>query len=89
MTTETTTATAAPVDPLARASLEAVAAYREARGNANAAADAFRATVHPKVWEMHKQIDELDQIARDATGDMWIAELCRHFPAFAPALRLT
>ena len=91
MTTETMTtgAAPAPTDPLAQASLEALAANREAQEAANRAEATFRASVHPKVWEAHKEIGELDQRARDATGDMWIAELCRHFPAFAPVLRLT
>ena len=88
MTTETTTA-ATPADPLARASLAGLAAYRAAQDRANAADAAFRAAVHPKVWEAHKEIGELDQSARDASDDYRIAELCRHFPAFAPALRLT
>ena len=88
-TAATTGAAPEPTDALAGVSLEALAAYREAQDKANRADDAFRASVHPKVWEAHKEIVELDQRARDATGDMWIAELCRHFPAFAPALRLT
>ena len=62
--------------------------YRATRARANPTDEAFRASVHPKVWEAHTEINELDQLAHDATGDLWIAELCRHFPAFAPALRL-
>ena len=90
MTTDTATTAvpAAPTDPLARASLAAVAEYRAAQAKANEADEAFRAGVHPRIWELHKEVAELDQAARDATDDMWIAELCRHFPGFAAALRL-
>ena len=49
---------------------------------------AFRAAVHPTIWELHKEIGELDQAARDASSDMWIAELARHVPGLAPALHL-
>jgi hypothetical protein len=47
-------------------------AYREAQDKANAADAAFRVAVHPKIWELHKEI----------------AELARHVPGLAPALHL-
>ena len=97
MMTETTATTtgqtaatdhAEPTDPLARASLEALAAYREAQAASNRADEAFRASVAPKIWELHKEFDELDQLVRDASMDMHVAELCRHAPGLAPAIRL-
>ena len=64
--------TTEPTDPLARTSLEALAAYREAQDKAIAADAAFRAAVHPAIWELHKEI----------------GELARHVPGLAPVLHL-
>jgi hypothetical protein len=64
-----TVAAPEPTDSLARASVQAVTAYHEAQGRANAADAAFRAAVHPAIWELHKEI----------------AELARHVPGLAPA----
>ncbi len=60
-----------------------------ARAKVRALEERFRATVHPDIWKMHVEIDELEAEARFESMMLHVEELCRHLPGLAPALRLT
>ena len=80
---------AEPIDALTGASLEALEMYRAAHAESRIKEQQFRDAVHPKVWELHMGLIEQAHLTNEATIDLHIAELCRHFPGLAPALRLT
>ncbi len=86
--TTATTMLAEPTCALTGASLEAAADYEEARGERACAVEAFRAAVHPKVWELYQTLEEPEGKARDAELDLHIAEFCRHFPGAVSACRV-
>ena len=95
MTTETTTTAPAehgaspePADPLARASREALAMYHAAYEAGRVKEEEFRAAVHPKIWELHNQIEEQGNLTHEASMDLHVAELCRHLPGLAPTIRV-
>ncbi len=74
----TTAATpVAPTNPLARVSLELLAEYRAVGEHLSPTAVALARTLSDAVTDMH-----------GAENDFHIAELCRHLPGLAPAIRL-
>ena len=94
MTTETTidrtamSATPAPTDLLARASLEALDRYREASRERSRAERALMAHLSPAATELYRALSDADSEAQGGSTDLHVAELCRHFPGLAPAIRL-
>ena len=93
MTTETTdqAATVAapePTDPLARESLELLAALREAT-RARADLDRrFRHYLSPEAIPLERELSDAVVDEHGAANDLHVAELCRHLPGFAPTIRL-
>ncbi len=66
----------------------ALVAHDEARAKAREAEAKFRASVHPDVWKMHVELEELEGEARFENMMLHVEELCRHFPGLAPAIRV-
>ena len=87
-TTATIGLPAEPTDALTGASLEALEAYRAAHAESRSKEQQFRDAVHPKMWELHMGLIEQAHLTNEATIDLHINELCRHFPGLAPAMRL-
>ena len=97
MTTETIATTSpAPTDPAEATAqppipadvVAAVAAHDEASEKARAAEAAFRAVVHPDVWKMHVEVEELWGEARFEGMMLHVEELARHLPGLAPTSRV-
>ena len=91
MTTETENTTATPVvptDPLARMSLELLAELRVA-SKARAAVDRKLAEhLSPVAEALARTVSDAVTDMHGAENDFHIAELSRHLPGLAPAIRL-
>jgi len=87
-TTATIGLPAEPAGALTGASLEALEAYHAVHAEGRIKEEAFREAVHPKIWELHMAVVEQGHLTNEATIDLHINELFRHFPGLAPALRL-
>jgi len=92
MSTEaTTTTTAAPVeptDPLARISLELLAEYGVASEARDAADRALAEHLSPTATAFVRALSDAVTDMHGAENDFHVAELCRHLPGLAPAIRL-
>ena len=88
--TETTTATAraAPTDPLARISLELLAEYRVASKARDAADRALAEHLSPTAVALGRTLSDAVTDLHAATTDFQVAEVCRHAPGLAPAIRI-
>ena len=92
MSTEATTTTAAtpvePADPLARISLELLAEYRVASEARDAADRALAEHLSPTAAALERALSDAVTDLHAATTDFQVAEVCRHLPGLAPAIRL-
>ncbi len=87
-TTTTTTEPVAPTDPLARISLDLLAEYRTA-AEARAAADfALAEHLSPTAVALGRAVSDAVTEMHGATTDFQVAEVCRHAPGLAPAIRI-
>jgi len=91
-TTTTTTAPpvepAAPTDPLARVSLELLAEYRVASEARDAADCALAEHLSPTAQALERALSDAVTDLHAATTDFQVAEVCRHAPGLAPAIRI-
>jgi len=90
MTTETENTTAAPAepaDPLARISLELLADYRTA-SEARDAADRALEHLSPTAQVLERALSDAVTDLHAATTEFQVAEVCRHVPGLAPAIRI-
>ena len=76
-----------PIDPVEE-TRRAIVVYEAARATANAAEAAFKAAVGPDVYAQHVEVGELEGGAHLEHDMLLVAELCRHLPAMAPAIRV-
>ena len=93
MTTQTidqaeTVAAPEPTDPLASASVEALAAYRAAEKERSRLDREFERHLSPAALELWRQVSDAHVDAHGAANDLHVAELARHLPGFGPAIRL-
>jgi len=89
--TENTTTSAAPVaptDPLARISLELLAEYRVASEARDVADRALAEHLSPTAVALGRALLDAVTDLHAATTDFQVAEVCRHAPGLAPAIRL-
>jgi hypothetical protein len=47
----------------------------------------LRTQLTPEQWALHCQISDMEVVHRGYEHDLFIEELCRHFPGLAPAIR--
>ena len=87
-TATTTTAPVAPTDPLARISLELLAEYRTAAEARDAADRALAEHLSPTAVALGRTLSDAVTDMHGAENDFHVAELCRHLPGLAPAIRL-
>jgi len=87
-TTTTATAPVAPADPLARVSLELLAEYRTAAEVRDAAERALGEHLSPTAVALGRAVSDAVTEMHGAENDFHVAELCRHLPGLAPAIRL-
>ena len=87
-TTNTTTAPAERADPLARVSLELLAEYRVASEARDAADRALAEHLSPTAQALERALTDAVTDLHAATTDFQVAEVCRHLPGLAPAIRL-
>lgn len=74
-------------DPsLAQASLSELAHYRKVAEEAASATRALSDNLHPKLWDAIEALLDLKMQQHEASTDLFVAELVRHFPGMAPAL---
>ncbi len=90
MTVDTATATppVAPTDPLARASLELLAALQEATRARADLERRFREHLSPAAVALDRELSDAISDEHGAANDLHVAELCRHLPGLAPTIRL-
>ena len=90
VTQPTTTAATpvAPTDPLARVSLELLAEYRVASEARDAADHALAEHLSPTAQALERLLSDAVTDLHAATTDFQVAEVCRHLPGLAPAIRL-
>ncbi len=86
--TTTTTAPVAPADPLARVSLELLAEYRTAAEARDAADRALAEHLSPTAQALGRTLSDAVTDMHGATTDFQVAEVCRHAPGLAPAIRI-
>ncbi len=91
-TTDTTTTTGAmpvaPTDPLARISLELLAEYRAAAEARDAADRALAEHLSSTAVALARVLSDAVTDLHAATTDFQVAEVCRHAPGLAPAIRI-
>jgi len=96
-TTDTATTTTAPcelaapappADPLARVSLELLAEYRTAAEARDAAERGLGEHLSPTAQALERTLSDALTDLHAATVDFQVAEVCRHLPGLAPALRI-
>ena len=87
-TTATTTAPVAPTDPLARISLELLAEYRVASEARYSADRALAEHLSPVAEVLARTVSDAVTDLQAATTDFQVAEVCRHAPGLAPAIRI-
>ena len=91
LTTDTATAPSAraePADPLARISLELLAEYRVASEARDAADRALAEHLSPTAQALERALSDAVTDLHAATTDFQVAEVCRHAPGLAPAIRI-
>ena len=88
ITENTTTTPAEPTDPLARISLELLAEYRVASEARDAADRALAEHLSPTAVALGRTLSDAVTDMHGAEIDLHVAELCRHLPGLAPAIRL-
>ena len=86
--TTTATTPVAPADPLARISLELLAEYRVASEARDAADRALGLHLSPTAQALERALSDAVTDLHAATTDFQVAEVCRHAPGLAPAIRL-
>ena len=86
--TTTTTAPVEPADPLARISLELLAEYRVASEARDAADRALAEHLSPTAAALERALSDAVTDLHAATTDFQVAEVCRHAPGLAPAIRI-
>jgi len=84
----TSAAPVAPTDPLARISLELLAEYRTAVQARDAADRALAEHLSPTAVALGRTLSDAVTDMHGAENDFHVAELCRHLPGLAPAIRL-
>ncbi len=84
----TTTAPVAPADPLARISLDLLAEYRVASEARDAADRALAEHLSPTAQALDRALSDAVTDLHAATTDFQVAEVCRHAPGLAPAIRI-
>ncbi len=84
----TETTTVAPADPLARISLELLAEYRAASEARDAADRALAEHLSPTAQALERALSDAVTDMHGAENDFHVAELCRHAPGLAPAIRI-
>jgi len=84
----TTTAPAAPADPLAQMSLDLLAEYRTAAEARDAADRALAEHLSPTAQALERALWDAVTDLHAATTDFQVAEVCRHAPGLAPAIRI-
>ena len=84
----TSAAPVAPTDPLARISLELLAEYRTAAEVRDAAERALGEHLSPTAVALGRAVSDAVTEMHGAENDFHVAELCRHLPGLAPAIRL-
>jgi len=87
-TTTTSAETVAPTDPLARISLELLAEYRTAAEARDAADRALAEHPSPTATALDRLLSDAVTDLHAATTDFQVAEVCRHAPGLAPAIRI-
>ena len=87
-TTATTGAAPAPTDPLARVILELLAEAGAADRRRAAADEALKAHLSPQAMAAYRELVDAIDDERGAWIDVHVAELARHLPGMAPAVRL-
>ena len=80
--------TASEADPLARMSLELLAEYRTAAGARDSADRALAEHPSPTAVALGRTLSDAVTDMHGAENDFHVAELCRHLPGLAPAIRL-
>jgi len=78
----------APTDPLARISLELLAEYRVASEARDAADRALGEHLSPAAVALERALSDAVTDLHAATTDFQVAEVCRHAPGLAPAIRI-
>ena len=78
----------APADPLARMSLELLAEYRTAAEARDAAERGLGEHLSPTAQAHGRTVSDAVTEMHGAENDLHVAELCRHLPGLAPAIRL-
>ena len=86
--TTTSAAPAEPTDPLARISLELLAEYRVASEARDAADRALAEHLSPTAVALGRTLSDAVTDLHAATTDFQVAEVCRHAPGLAPAIRI-
>ena len=84
----TTMPPVAPTDPLARISLELLAEYRVASDARDAADRALAEHLSPTAAALERALSDAVTDLQAATTDFQVAEVCRHLPGLAPAIRI-
>ncbi len=85
---EPTVATDPEQPPIPPTVAAVMASYDEARAKYREVSERFRASVHPDVWKMFCEVEELDGEMRFESMMLHVEELCRHLPGLAPTLRV-
>ena len=70
------------------ATVEALAAYRDAARERDRVERAFKRHLSPTALELYRALSDAIDNERCAATDLHVAELARHLPGFGPALRL-
>ncbi len=75
-------------DALAADSWRALARYQEATAERSRAERALVEHLSPVATELYRTLSDAESEAQGASTELHVAELVRHFPGLAPALRL-
>ncbi len=68
--------------------LDELAEYRAVRDQADAVRAALKESMSPALWKEVQQLVDAETAAAYHWADVCVAELGRHFPGVAPALRI-
>ena len=86
--TTTTTAPAAPTDPLARMTLDLLAELRTTMAARDVADRALAEHMSPTAAALERAVCDAVTDMHGAENDLHVNELSRHLPGLAPAIRL-
>ncbi len=84
----TDSVTVPTAEALAADSRRALARYQEASAERQRAERALLAHLSPVAADLYREVSDADSEAQGASTELHVAELVRHFPGLAPALRL-